>query len=41
MRQKLRDNGLSLVMFGAFVLLLLSQTLAGYGDSMKTSHAHQ
>jgi hypothetical protein len=41
MRQKLRDNGLSLVMFGAFVLLLLSQTLAGYGDYNEDQHAHQ
>ena len=32
MRQKLRDNGLSLVMFGVFVLLLLGQILAGYFD---------
>jgi hypothetical protein len=41
MRQKLRDNSLSLVMFSVFVLLLLSQTLAGYFDHNKDQYAHQ
>jgi hypothetical protein len=41
MRQKLRDNGLSLVMFGVFVLLLLSQTLAGYFNYNEDRQAHQ
>jgi hypothetical protein len=32
MRKKLRDNGLSVAMFGLFVLFLLGQSLAGYYD---------
>jgi tryptophan-rich sensory protein len=41
MRQKLRDNSLSLVMFGVFMLLLLSQTLAGYFDYNEDQYTHQ
>jgi hypothetical protein len=41
MRQKLRDNSLSLVMFSVFVLLLLGQTLAGYFNDKEDQHAHQ
>jgi hypothetical protein len=41
MRKKLRDNGLSLTLFGLFVLLLLGQGIAGYYDYNTDQHAHQ
>jgi hypothetical protein len=41
MRQKFRDNSLSLVMFGLFVLFLLGQSLAGYYDYNDDQHDHQ
>jgi hypothetical protein len=41
MRKKLRDNGLSVAMFGLFVLFLLGQSLAGYYDYNDDQHAHQ
>ncbi len=41
MRKKLRDNGLSVAMFGLFVLFLLGQSLAGYDDYNDDQHAHQ
>ena len=37
MRQKLRDNSLSVVMFGLFVLFLLGHSLAGYAATTTTS----
>jgi hypothetical protein len=41
MRKKLRDNGLSLAMFGLFGLFMLGQSLAGYYDYNDDQHAHQ
>jgi hypothetical protein len=41
MRQKLRDNSLSLVMFGLFMLFLLGQSLAGYYDHNDDQRTHQ
>jgi hypothetical protein len=40
MRQKLRDNGLSLVMFGLFVLFLLGHSLMGYSQYNLDQRAH-
>jgi hypothetical protein len=41
MRKILRDNGLSLVMFGLFVLFLVGHSVAGYYDYNDDQHAHQ
>jgi hypothetical protein len=41
MRKTLRDNSLSLAMFGLFVLFLLGHSLAGYYDYNNDQHAHQ
>jgi hypothetical protein len=41
MRQKLRDNSLSLVMFGLFVLFLLGHSLMGYSQFNAAQLAHQ
>ena len=41
MRQQWRNNGLSLVMFGLFVLLLFAQSLAGYHEYNDNQQAHQ
>jgi hypothetical protein len=40
MRKRLRDNGLSLTMFGLFLLFLLGHSLAGYYDYNADQHAH-
>ena len=40
MRKILRDNGLSLTMFGLFLLFLISQSLVGYSDYNNDQHAH-
>ena len=41
MRKILRDNGLSLVMFGLFLLFLVGHSVAGYYDYNDDQHAHQ
>ena len=41
MRKRLQDNGLSLTMFGLFLLFLLGHSLAGYYDYNADQHAHQ
>jgi hypothetical protein len=41
MRQKVRDNGLSLVTFGLFVLFLLGHSMAGYYAYNADQHEHQ
>jgi hypothetical protein len=41
MRKQLRDNSLSLAMFGLFVLCLLGHSVAGYYDYNDDQHAHQ
>jgi hypothetical protein len=41
MRKKLRDNSLSLAMFGLFVLFLVGHSVAGYYDYNDDQHAHQ
>jgi hypothetical protein len=41
MRQKVRDNSLSLVIFGLFVLFLLGHSIAGYYDYNADQHEHQ
>ena len=41
MRKRLRDNGLSLTMFGLFLLFLLGQSIAGYYDYNAEQPAHQ
>jgi hypothetical protein len=41
MRKRLRDNGLSLTMFGLFLLFLLGHSIAGYYDYNADQHAHQ
>jgi hypothetical protein len=41
MRKKLRDNSLSLTMFGLFVLFLVGHSVAGYYDYNDDQHAHQ
>jgi uncharacterized protein DUF6766 len=40
MRQRLRNNGLSLTMFGLFLLFFLGHSLAGYDDYNADQHAH-
>jgi hypothetical protein len=40
MRKTLRDNGLSLAMFGLFLLYLLGHSLAGYYDYNDAQHTH-
>jgi hypothetical protein len=41
MRKRLRDNGLSLAMFGLFFLFFLGHSIAGYYDYNAEQHAHQ
>jgi hypothetical protein len=41
MRKQLRDNGLSLTMFGLFVLFLVGHSVAGYYDHNDDRHVHQ
>ena len=41
MRKTLRDNSLSLAMFGLFVLFLVGHSVAGYYDYNDDQHAHQ
>ena len=41
MRQKVRDNSLSLVIFGLFVLFLLGHSIAGYYAYNADQHEHQ
>jgi hypothetical protein len=41
MRKILRDNGLSLTMFGLFLLFLLGHSIAGYYDYNADQHAHR
>ena len=41
MRKILRDNGLSLTMFGLFLLFLISQSIAGYYDYNHDQHDHR
>jgi hypothetical protein len=41
MRKILRDNGLSLAMFGLFLLFLLGHSIAGYYDYNADQHAHR
>src|SRR5215211_7600181 len=41
MRKKLRDNSLTLAMFGLFVLCLLGHSVAGHYDYNDDQHAHQ
>jgi hypothetical protein len=40
MRQTLRDNGLSLTMFGLFLVFLIVQSMAGYYDYNDDQQAH-
>jgi hypothetical protein len=37
----MRDNGLSLVIFGLFLFFLLGHSLAGYSAYNADQHAHQ
>ena len=39
MRKRLRDNGLSLTIFGLFLLFLLGHSIAGYYDYHADQHA--
>jgi uncharacterized protein DUF6766 len=41
MRKRLRDNGLSLTMFGLFLLCFLGQSLAGFDDYNTDQREHQ
>jgi hypothetical protein len=41
MRQTVRDNSLSLVIFGLFVLFLLGHSIAGYSEYNADQHEHQ
>jgi hypothetical protein len=41
MRKILRDNGLSLTMFGLFLLLLLGHSVVGYYEYNADQHAHR
>ena len=41
MRKQLRDNSLSLAMFGLFVLFLVGHSVAGYYDYNDDQHTHQ
>ena len=41
MRQKMRDNSLSLVIFGLFILFLLGHSMAGYYAYNTNQHEHQ
>ena len=41
MRQKVRDNSLSLVIFGLFILFLLGHSMAGYYAYNADQHEHQ
>jgi hypothetical protein len=41
MRQKVRDNSLSLVLFGLFVLIFLGHSIAGYYEYNEDQHEHQ
>ena len=41
MRKILRDNGLSLTMFGLFLLFLISQSMVGYYDYNNDQHDHR
>ena len=41
MRKQLRDNSLSLAMFGLFVLFLIGHSIAGYYDHNDDQHIHQ
>ena len=41
MRKQLRDNSLSLTMFGLFVLFLVGHSVTGYYDYNDDRHAHQ
>ena len=40
MRKRLRDNGLSLTLFGLFLLFLLGHSIMGYYDYNTDQHAH-
>jgi hypothetical protein len=40
-RDVLRDNGLSLVMFGLFAVFLIGQSIAGWLEYNETARAHQ
>lgn len=40
MRRKLRDNGLSLAMFGLFLLFFLGMTIAGWKQYNETQQEH-
>ena len=40
MRKRLRDNGLSLTMFGLFLVCFLGHSIAGYYDYNAEQHAH-
>jgi hypothetical protein len=40
MRRRLRENGLSLVMFGIFLVVLLGQSVAGFFDANRDAEDH-
>jgi hypothetical protein len=40
MRRFLRDNGLSITMFGLFVIFVMAQSIAGFLDYNSTQEEH-